>query len=97
MPENRRLDQKKAQQIIGERFSFAGVEELLSVTECIPGAVPPFGSAISLKTYADHRLQQARGDQAGLLIRDFGRARETQGNSAESGNNLSGSEVFECV
>lgn len=58
VPENRRLDQKKAQQIIGERFSFAGVEELLSVTECIPGAVPPFGSAISLKTYADHRLQQ---------------------------------------
>lgn len=58
VPENRRLEQKKTQALIGERFSFASVEDLLKATDCVPGAVPPFGSAVGLKTFADHRLQE---------------------------------------
>lgn len=57
IPDDQRLDQKKARQVIGERFSFASVDELVAATDCIPGSVPPFGSAIGMKTYVDKHLQ----------------------------------------
>jgi Ala-tRNA(Pro) deacylase len=58
VPENLRLDQKKVKTFLGERFSFASEVELLEVTDCIPGSVPPFGSLIGLRTFADPRIKE---------------------------------------
>ena len=35
---------------------FATKEELFSLTKCIQGSVPPFGSLFGLKTYVDEKL-----------------------------------------
>ena len=40
---------------------FASEEEVLQITGCVPGAVPPFGSVWGLKTYMDESLK-AQGD-----------------------------------
>lgn len=54
MPANMKLNSKKVKQAVGESVSFAQDPQV--VTGCVPGSVPPFGSAIGLKTYCDVRL-----------------------------------------
>lgn len=54
MPADLRLDVKKAEAIVGEKIGFAPDPE--TVTGCVKGSVPPFGSVIGLKTYMDKRL-----------------------------------------
>ncbi|MBI1908412.1 hypothetical protein HYS28_03275 [Candidatus Uhrbacteria bacterium] len=56
MPADLRLDTKKAQAVVGEPVCFAPEPE--EVTGCVKGSVPPFGSAIGLKTYCDTRLAE---------------------------------------
>ena len=56
LPDDLRLDQKKVKAVIGERWSFASGDEVIAETDCIPGSVPPFGSAIGLKTHVDKSL-----------------------------------------
>ena len=58
LPEDMKLDQKKVKEFIGERFSFASAEELVAVTGCVPGSVPPFGSAIGMKTHVNKPLAE---------------------------------------
>ena len=58
LPDDCKVDNKKVQRILGERWSFAGVEELIAATGCVPGSVPPFGSTIGLKTRVDQRLSE---------------------------------------
>ncbi len=58
LPDDCKLDQKKVGKIIGERFSFASPEEVIEVTSCVPGSVPPFGSVLGLVTHMDQRLKE---------------------------------------
>jgi len=37
---------------------FASVEEVMQVTGCVPGAVPPFGSCFGLRTFVDESLRK---------------------------------------
>ena len=54
IPANLRMDSKKVKQHVGENTSFASDVE--AITGCVPGAVPPFGSVVGLKTYLDPKL-----------------------------------------
>lgn len=56
MPADLRLDSKKAKAVIGEVVGFAS--DPATVTGCVPGSVPPFGSVIGLKTFCDPRLAE---------------------------------------
>lgn len=56
MPADLKLDSKKVKQIVGENVSFAASPE--TITGCVPGSVPPFGSIVGLKTYCDKRLAE---------------------------------------
>jgi Ala-tRNA(Pro) deacylase len=58
LPDDMKLDQKKVKEFIGERFSFASAEELKAVTDCVPGCVPPFGSAIGMKAHVNKQLAE---------------------------------------
>ncbi|MGE5638024.1 MAG: YbaK/EbsC family protein [Chloroflexota bacterium] len=40
---NRKIDLKKLEKLVGSKLSFAAKEEVLRVTNCEPGSVPPFG------------------------------------------------------
>ncbi|MDG1949521.1 MAG: YbaK/EbsC family protein [bacterium] len=53
LPDDLRLDQKKVKAILGERWSFASHDEVIEVTKCIPGSVPPFGSVLGLRAIVD--------------------------------------------
>ncbi len=54
LPADLRLDKKKVKVLIGESVSFA--DDPATVTGCVRGSVPPFGSALGLTTYCDQRL-----------------------------------------
>ncbi len=49
---------KKVREVIGERFSFASVEDLTSLTDCIPGSVPPFGTLFGPETRCDKTVSE---------------------------------------
>ena len=52
-----RLDNKKLRKILGtRRVRFATAEELLELTGCMPGAVPPFGNLFGLPVFMDDAL-----------------------------------------
>ena len=52
-----RLDNKKLRKILGtRRVRFATAEELLELTGCLPGAVPPFGNLFGLPVLMDDAL-----------------------------------------
>ena len=57
IPANLKLDSKKAKAAMGEAISFA--LDPASVTGCVPGSVPPFGSVVGLKTFCDPRLAKS--------------------------------------
>lgn len=56
MPADLKLDSKAIRDLLGERISFAKDPE--TVTGCVPGSVPPFGSLLGLQTYVDPRLSE---------------------------------------
>ncbi|MFC1716346.1 aminoacyl-tRNA deacylase [Candidatus Poribacteria bacterium] len=52
-----RLDNKKLRKILGtRRVRFARSEELLELTGCLPGSVPPFGNLFGLPVLMDDAL-----------------------------------------
>ena len=54
-----KMDSKAFRKVVGCKSTrFASPEEVLQVTGCVPGAVPPFGSAWGLKTYVDASLKK---------------------------------------
>lgn len=54
MPADLRLGKQKAKQLVGEEVAFAA--DPVTVTGCVKGSVPPFGSLLGLATYCDRRL-----------------------------------------
>jgi Ala-tRNA(Pro) deacylase len=52
-----KFNNKSAKKILSTKnLRFVNVDELKNLTKCIPGAVPPFGSFFSIKTYLDKSL-----------------------------------------
>jgi prolyl-tRNA editing enzyme YbaK/EbsC (Cys-tRNA(Pro) deacylase) len=52
-----RLDNKKLRKILGtRRVRFATSDELLELTGCLPGSVPPFGNLFDLPVLMDNAL-----------------------------------------
>jgi len=57
LPGDRRVDNARLRAILGTRkLRFATAEELLTLTGCEPGAVPPFGNLFDLPVYVDEPL-----------------------------------------
>lgn len=57
VPAHRRLDSARARALVGSRtLRFATPDELLALTGCAPGAVPPFGNLFGLPVLADEAL-----------------------------------------
>ena len=57
IPANKKFNSKPAKKYLHtNRLRFAYKEELESLTHCLQGAVPPFGSLFGLKTYVDESL-----------------------------------------
>ena len=64
LPAHRRVDNARIRAILGTRtLRFATPEELLTLTGCRPGAVPPFGNLFGLPVLVDEELA-ARGEIA---------------------------------
>ena len=64
LPGHRRIDNARVRAIVGTRtLRFATPEELLALTGCVPGAVPPFGNLFGLPVLVDEGLT-AREDIA---------------------------------
>ena len=57
LPGSRRVDNAKVRAVLGTRtLRFATPEELLALTGCVPGAVPPFGNLFGLPVLVDAAL-----------------------------------------
>ena len=57
LPGSRRVDNARVRAILGTRtLRFATPEELLTLTGCVPGAVPPFGNLFGLPVLVDEAL-----------------------------------------
>jgi Ala-tRNA(Pro) deacylase len=64
LPGNRRVDNARVRAVLGTRtLRFATPEELLALTGCVPGAVPPFGNLFGLPVLVDEALAR-RGEIA---------------------------------
>ena len=55
---DRKIDMKKLGAIANSTLRFATKEEVLAVTNCQPGSVPPFGRLWSLKSFLDESILQ---------------------------------------
>ena len=50
----KKLDSKKLKNILNtKKLRFASREEVIKVSNCIPGSVPPFGNLFSIKVFID--------------------------------------------
>ena len=59
LPGHRRVDNARLRAILGSRtLRFATTEELLALTGCVPGSVPPFGNLFGLPVFVDEQLAQ---------------------------------------
>jgi Ala-tRNA(Pro) deacylase len=57
LPGHRKVDNARLRAILGTRtLRFATPEELLAITGCVPGAVPPFGNLFGLPVFVDTLL-----------------------------------------
>jgi len=57
LPGHRRVDNARLRGLLGTRtLRFARPEELLALTGCAPGAVPPFGNLFGLPVLVDEEL-----------------------------------------
>lgn len=88
MSATHKLESKKAKKLIAgcKSMSFATPEQVKSLTGCIPGAVPPFGSLWSIQTYMDPSLRSVgeyinfnaglRTDSVRMLQQDYEKVEE---------------------
>ncbi len=59
LPADRRLDSARLRRWLDvRRLRFATPDELLTLTGCVPGAVPPFGNLFGLAVLIDEELTQ---------------------------------------
>ena len=59
MSASRKVAWKNVKENLGTKnVSFAPVPEVMNVTGCVPGAVPPFGSVFKVKTLVDPSLEK---------------------------------------
>jgi len=59
LPGHRRVDNARLRAILGTHtLRFARPDELLALTGCVPGAVPPFGNLFGLPVLVDEALTQ---------------------------------------
>jgi Ala-tRNA(Pro) deacylase len=59
LPGARRVDNARLRAVLGTRtLRFATQEELLALTGCVPGAVPPFGNLFGLPVIVDEALAE---------------------------------------
>lgn len=59
LPGHLRVDNARLRAILGTRtLRFATPEELLALTGCAPGAVPPFGNLFGLPVLVDQELTE---------------------------------------
>ena len=59
LPGARRVDNARLRAVLGVRtLRFATPEELLALTGCVPGAVPPFGNLFGLPVLVDEALAE---------------------------------------
>lgn len=57
LPAHRRADNGALRALLGTRkLRFATAEELMALTGCVPGAVPPFGNLFDLPVLVDEEL-----------------------------------------
>ena len=68
---DQKADMKTIEGLEGERLSMANPAEVLEVTGCEIGSVPPFGHKTKLKTYFDKRILEEKESNfnIGLLTR----------------------------
>ena len=67
VPADKRIDLKKVKDLLTtKRLSFATEEEVLHVTDCLPGSVPPFGNLWNIPVFADNGLNDEIDFNAGL-------------------------------
>ena len=53
----KQIDFKKVKKIIGSsRAALATAEEMIKITDCVPGSVPPFGNIFNIPVYVDKSL-----------------------------------------
>jgi Ala-tRNA(Pro) deacylase len=75
MSASRKLDSNKFKKLIKcKNLKFASEEEVWSVTKCLPGAVPPFGSIWGVRTFMDESLRtqgESINFNAGLRTRSM--------------------------
>ncbi|MEK6936857.1 MAG: YbaK/EbsC family protein [Nanoarchaeota archaeon] len=74
LPGNERIDLKKLRLIITKKsLSLATKEEVLKVTNCVPGEVPPFGNIFKIKTLVDKSLlrNEEIAFNAGLMTKSI--------------------------
>ncbi len=65
---HKRLDLNAVKRILNTRSaSLASRDEVLEVTDCVPGSVPPFGNLWNIPVYADNSLSETINFNAGLL------------------------------
>ncbi len=53
---DRKIDLKKLEKLVGSKLRFATKEEVLQVTNCEAGSVPPFGKLFGLPTFLDESV-----------------------------------------
>jgi Ala-tRNA(Pro) deacylase len=59
LPGARRIDNARLRAVLGTRtLRFATHAELLALTGCVPGAVPPFGNLFGLPAFVDEALAE---------------------------------------
>ncbi len=57
LPGDKKIDLEKMRMILGtKRLSFATPDEVLKVTGCVIGSVPPFGNLFGILVYIDRHL-----------------------------------------
>lgn len=67
VPANCNVDMSKVRALFHPKsLRLAAAEEVLKLTHCEPGSVPPFGSLFNMKVYADNNLAQEIDFNAGL-------------------------------
>ena len=74
LPGNERIDLKKLRSIINKKsLSLAAREEVIKVTNCVPGEVPPFGNISKIKTFVAKTLLKNKeiAFNAGLMTKSI--------------------------
>ena len=56
---DKKIDMKKLEVILGCKASFASKEEVLKVTNCEAGSVPPFGGIFGLHSFLDSSVKDS--------------------------------------